>query len=110
MKHQQQDVSSAKEIADLNLTYILLAQKLLRQDRVGAMLRLGVSAEMADLLTSMSMAQVIKLAASDFLLCAFRLADLPVANLVQDAKDTTLQQAHLSILLAGRTGAMALAA
>ena len=39
-----------KEIADLNLTYMLLAQKLLREDKAAAMLRLGISNEMADLL------------------------------------------------------------
>lgn len=93
---------AAKEIADLNLTYILLAQKLLRADRSAAMLRLGVSAEMADLLTGMSLAEVIKLAASNFVLCAFRLDDQPILRTVlQGRGQGSLQQAHLSILLAG---------
>jgi flagellar transcriptional activator FlhD len=48
--------SASKEIADLNLTYLLLAQKLLREDKASAMLRLGLSAEMADLLIGMSLA------------------------------------------------------
>jgi flagellar transcriptional activator FlhD len=91
-----------KEISDLNLTYILLAQKLLRQDRVAAMLRLGISAELADLLTAMSLAQVVKLATSNFVLCGFRLDELPlVRTLVEDTRQATLQHAHISIVLAG---------
>lgn len=95
--------NASKEIADLNLTYMLLAQKLLRQDRAAAMLRLGISAEMADLLGGMSLAELVKLATSNFVLCAFRLDDLPgVRSMIQPGRDSALQQAHLSILLAGQ--------
>ncbi|MDB5913786.1 MAG: flagellar transcriptional regulator FlhD, partial [Ramlibacter sp.] len=92
---------ATKEIADLNLTYMLLAQKLLREDRASAMLRLGMGAEMANLLAGMSLAEVIKLAASHFVLCAFRLDEQPaLRNVVQGERQASLQQAHLSILLA----------
>ncbi|HWI83349.1 flagellar transcriptional regulator FlhD [Ramlibacter sp.] len=101
---------ASQEIADLNLTYMLLAQKLLRQDRVGAMLRLGISTELADLLIGMSLAQIIKLATSNFVLCAFRLDDLPVAQVVQGTRQAALTQAHLSIVLAGSHTQAALAA
>ena len=95
--------NASKEIADLNLTYMLLAQKLLRQDRAAAMLRLGISGEMADLLTGMSPAELVKLATSNFVLCAFRLDDLPGArSMIQPGREGALQQAHLSILLAGQ--------
>jgi len=101
-----QAAEATKEIADLNLTYMLLAQKLLRQDRATAMLRLGISAEMADLLAAMSLGEVVKLATSNFVLCAFRLDELPIARTVmQDARERTLQQAHLSIVLAARAAA-----
>ena len=93
---------ASKEIADLNLTYMLLAQKLLREDRSAAMLRLGISQEMADLLVALSLAEVIKLAASNFVLCAFRLDELPIFRTVmQGVGQSHLQQAHLSILLSG---------
>ena len=103
-----QAADASKEIADLNLTYMLLAQKLLREDRATAMLRLGISAEMADLLVGMSLGEVVKLATSNFVLCAFRLDELPIARTVmQDARERTLQQAHLSIVLAGQAAAEA---
>ena len=92
----------SKEIADLNLTYMLLAQKLLREDKAVAMLRLGISPEMADLLVAMSLAEVVKLATSNFVLCGFRLDELPIFRTVmQGTTDRALQQAHLAIVLAG---------
>jgi flagellar transcriptional activator FlhD len=93
---------ATKEIADLNLTYMLLAQKLLREDRSAAMLRLGVSPEMADLLIGMTLAEVIKISNSNFVLCAFRLDELPIVrSVMQGSRERTLQQAHISIVLAG---------
>ncbi|HEY0884217.1 MAG TPA: flagellar transcriptional regulator FlhD [Ramlibacter sp.] len=93
----------SKEISDLNLTYMLLAQKLLRQDRAAAMFRLGITRELADMLAAMSLSQVVRLAATNFVLCGFRLDDVPsVATMVQETRDQSLQQAHLSILLAAR--------
>lgn len=96
-------VEVSKEISDLNLTYMLLAQKLLRQDRAAAMFRLGITRELADMLVGMSLSQVVRLAATNFVLCGFRLGDVPsMGAMVQDSKDHALQQAHLSILLAVR--------
>lgn len=99
---------ASREIADLNLTYMLLAQKLLRQDKAGAMLRLGISNDMADLLIGMSLSEVIKIATSNFVLCAFRLDELPIVKTVmQPERQAALQQAHISILLAGHQAAVA---
>ncbi|MDB5945115.1 MAG: flagellar transcriptional regulator FlhD [Ramlibacter sp.] len=93
---------ASKEIADLNFTYMLLAQKLLREDKPAAMLRLGISPEMADLLGGMALPELIKIATSNFVLCAFRLDELPIFRTVmQGTGQSTLQQAHLSILFAG---------
>ncbi|MFC5498019.1 flagellar transcriptional regulator FlhD [Caenimonas terrae] len=98
----------SKEIADLNLTYMLLAQKLLREDKAAAMLRLGTSPEMADLLIGMSLPELIRIASSNFVLCAFRLDELPIFRTVmQGTGQGALQQAHLSILLAGAQNQLA---
>jgi flagellar transcriptional activator FlhD len=92
----------SKEIGDINLAYMLLAQKLAKQDRAAAMYRLGVGRELADMLANMSLTQIVKLAASNFLLCSFRLEDHPMFAVFGEGKDTTLQQAHISILMAAR--------
>lgn len=97
----QTTTDANKEIADLNLNYLLLAQKLLREDKAGAMLRLGISAEMAEMLAGMSLAETIRIAASNFVLCAFRLDELPIVrNVMQRDRQPALQQAHISIVLA----------
>lgn len=98
-----------REIGDINLAYMLLAQKLVKQDRGAAMFRLGIGEELAELLANMSLAQIVKLAASNLLLCSFRLDDNPMFAVVGQGKDSALQQAHLSILMAARqqTAAMA---
>lgn len=94
----------SREIGDINLAYMLLAQKLVKQDRVAAMFRLGVSRELADMLANMSLAQILKLAASNFLLCSFRLDEhASMSAVVGEGKDTMLQQAHMSILMSARS-------
>lgn len=93
----------SKEIGDINLAYMLLAQKLVKQDRAAAMFKLGVSSELADMLASMSLAQILKLATSNFLLCSFRIDDHPsMSAVVGEEKDPNLQQAHMSILMSAR--------
>ena len=58
------DTATTNEISDLNLTYLLLAQRLVREDVATAMFRLGLSREVADLLGNLSVSQIVKLAAS----------------------------------------------
>jgi flagellar transcriptional activator FlhD len=89
-----------REIGDINLAYMLLAQKLVKQDRAAAMFRLGIGDELADLLISMTLAQIVKLASSNLLLCSFRLEDTPMFAVMGQQKDGALQQAHMSILMA----------
>ena len=91
------------EIGEVNLSYLLLAQRLLREDRATAMYRLGLSRELADMLGNLSLSQVVKLAASSLLLCRFRFDDHAIlSSLTHEGKDNSLQQAHAAILLAGQ--------
>ncbi|MES2362338.1 MAG: flagellar transcriptional regulator FlhD [Pseudomonadota bacterium] len=97
------ETGNANEIGDLNLAYLLLAQRLVREDLATAMFRLGLSRELADLLGNLSLSQIVKLAASSLLLCRFRFDDHPVLSaLTSDGKNLALQQAHAAILLSGQ--------
>ena len=96
------NVEMTREIGDINLAYLLLAQKLIKRDRAAAMLRLGITAELAELLVNMSVSQTVKLANSNYLICGPRLDDFPAFSLFGADKDATLQQAHMSILMAAR--------
>jgi len=58
-----------EDIQDLNLSYLLLAQNLLRKDREIAIFRLKLSEQMADLLTKLSSKQMTQLARVNQLIC-----------------------------------------
>jgi flagellar transcriptional activator FlhD len=93
------------EIREANLSYLMLAQSLIRADREQALYRLGLSEESAALIALLSPGQMMKIAAGNTLLCKFRMDDELVWSLLTDhgraANDTT-SRLHASILLAGR--------
>ena len=89
------------EISELNLTYLMLAQRMLATDRDTALFRLGISEELADILQEISPAQLVKLASTNVLLCRFRLDDHAMLGLVtQPHRENGLQHSQMSILLA----------
>ncbi len=91
------------EIRETNLAYLMLAQRLIREDRAQALYRLGLSEEVADLLAALSPAQVVKIAASNLLMCAFRFTDEVVWGLLTShSHDRAASGAHAAILMAGR--------
>ena len=93
----------AREISDINLAYILLAQKMVKQDKAASMMRLGIGSKLADMLANMSITQIIKLANSKFLIFSPRLDDDASIHAVgNEDKDSALKRAHMSILMAGR--------
>ena len=56
------------EIREANLSYLMLAQSLIRSDREQALYRLGISEESASLIALLSPAQMMKIAAGNTLL------------------------------------------
>jgi len=97
-----------EQIREINLTYLMLAQQLIRHDLAEAVYRLGVSEESAELIAALSPAQVYKLASSNTLLCRMRADENMVWSLLtsrhspQRSGNDTTQQLHASILMAGR--------
>ena len=94
------------EIREANLSYLMLAQSLIRADREQALFRLGVSEETATLIAMLTPAQMMKIASGNTLLCKFRMDDELVWTLLTNhgkgaANDTTARL-HASILMAGR--------
>ena len=94
------------EIREANLSYLMLAQSLIRTDREQALFRLGVSEETANLIGTLTPAQMMKIATGNTLLCRFRMDDELVWGLLTNhgraaANDTT-GRLHASILMAGR--------
>ncbi|MEA3118058.1 MAG: flagellar transcriptional activator FlhD [Paraburkholderia sp.] len=90
-------------IREINLSYIMLAQRMLREDKAIGMFRLGLSTEVAELLGGLSLAQCVKLASSDQLVCGFRFNNhAMLRTLTQTAKNTDVAATHAAILLAGQ--------
>jgi flagellar transcriptional activator FlhD len=95
------------EIREANMTYLMLAQNLIRQDKPEALFRLGMSEESADLIAALSPAQVMKIASGNMLLCRFRVDDEMVWGLltnhsVNKVDNDATTKLHASILMAGR--------
>jgi len=101
------DEQLTAEIREANLTYLMLAQNLIRKDKVEAQFRLGLSEESADLLAALSPAQLSKISSSNMLLCRFRMDDEVVWGLLANhstrkVDNDATTRLHASILMSGR--------
>ncbi|NIF31307.1 flagellar transcriptional regulator FlhD [Enterobacter sp. Cy-643] len=92
-----------KHIYDINLSYLLLAQRLISQDKASAMFRLGIAEDMANTLGELTLPQMVKLAETNQLICQFRFSESQaITRLTQDSRVDDLQQIHTGILLSTR--------
>lgn len=96
------------EIREANMTYLMLAQTLIRHDKAEAVFRLGMNEEAVDILASLSPAQVMKLASRNTLLCSFRVDDNLVWSLLTNHNtpkkvgNEATNTLHANILMASR--------
>ena len=94
------------EIREANLSYMMLAQSLIRSDREQALFRLGISEETANMITALTPAQMMKISSGNTLLCRFRMDDDMVWGLLtnhgKSAANDVTTRLHASILMAGR--------
>lgn len=91
------------EIRDANLSYLMLAQKMLHADRATAIFRLGIDGDIADLLSKLSAQQLLKLAGTNMMLARFRFDDNAILGMLTDySKDVSLARSHTAILMAGQ--------
>ncbi|WP_250455883.1 flagellar transcriptional regulator FlhD [Caballeronia sp. ATUFL_M2_KS44] len=92
---------SLAQIRELNLAYLLLARRLLEEDRIMAMYRLGLSEASARLLSTMTPSQTRRLAESTEVVWQLRLDNVAVlAALAEGEHGKPLSQLHASIVLA----------
>ena len=101
------------QICDANLTYLMLAQNLIRKDKIEALFRLGIDENSATLINTLTTAQILKIASYPILLCRFRFDENVVWRLLishttdKSGQDTTAKL-HASILMAGRLAGVAI--
>jgi len=94
------------EIREANLSYLMLAQSLVRHDREQALFRLGINEDTASLIAALTPAQMLKIATGNQLLARFRMDDDAVWSLLtshgKGAANDGMSRLHASILMAGR--------
>ncbi|MFN0162078.1 MAG: flagellar transcriptional regulator FlhD [Burkholderiales bacterium] len=99
--------SIINEIRDANLSYLILAQNMIRSDRAEALVRLGLSEDVARIIDQLTAGQLLKIAASNMLMCRFRFDDSIVWNLLLshtgNADNAQATGMHAAILMAGRS-------
>lgn len=89
-----------EEIREANLSYLMLAQQMLREDKEAAMFRLGISDELAETMLALSNSQVLKMASSNMLLFRFRFDDRLVLGMLNGyTKDRVMMPSHAAILM-----------
>lgn len=91
------------EIRDANLSYLMLAQQMIRSDKAAAIFRLGLSSGIADLIEGLNNAQLLKLAGANMMLARFRFDDSAILGMLTNYnKDRNLAHSHAAILMAGQ--------
>ncbi|WP_312239957.1 flagellar transcriptional regulator FlhD [Pantoea sp.] len=89
-----------QRIHDINLSYLLLAQQLIREDKFAAGFRLGLTDETLNVIKDLSLPQLIKLASTNQLICRLRVDnEMVIENLTKDSRIEALQQIHTGIIL-----------
>jgi flagellar transcriptional activator FlhD len=97
------DSEVLETIREINLSYLLLAKHLLNDDYAEGLFKLGISAQLADILHTLTPAQTIKLAQAGDLVCDFRFNDAAMLTaLASTEKGLDATATHAAILLAAQ--------
>lgn len=93
--------SLVEEIQDLNLAYLLLARRLLAEDRSTALLRLKITEEQADMLEDMNVRQLTQISRANQLICHLGLSSVEqLRQIVDNPREHGLSHLHSSLLMA----------
>lgn len=83
-----------RKVRELNLSYLLLVQRLMRANEAEALFRLGIGREVGRALAALTPAQMVALARSNLVLCRFRLTGTGPPH--------ALQNMHAAIVMASQ--------
>jgi len=93
----------SESIREINLAYLLLAQRLIHHDKAIAIYRLGISEDLCNILGNFSLAQVIRFATSTKMLLDFRFSNDEAAlkEITKVGIYSRLNPVQSSIVMAG---------
>ncbi|MBT0720757.1 flagellar transcriptional regulator FlhD [Tatumella sp. TA1] len=90
-----------KQIYGINLSYLLLAQRMLKEDKYSAFYRLGIEESLAEKIMELSLHELVKLAETNQFICKLRFKHTDIIEkLTQESRVDDLQQIHTGIILA----------
>ncbi|HEX4916582.1 MAG TPA: flagellar transcriptional regulator FlhD [Limnobacter sp.] len=96
---KQHGDKTLSDLRDLNLNFLLLAQKMLLDNRLTAKSQLGLSDAVADRLLAMGTTELLQLANSSMSLCTLRFDDAQLLTTATQAhSDPRIGGLHASIL------------
>lgn len=92
-----------QKIYTFNLSYLLLAQHLIKQDAGSAGFYLGISEELIDRLKKLSLPELLRMASVDRLICQLRFDNESVVDVItRNSRLEALQGMHAGIILSTR--------
>ena len=94
------------EIREANLSYLMLAQNMIRADKETAIFRLGISEDVAGIIEKLSPAQILRMASNNMLLFRFRFDDSMIVDMLSDYGNQKLMSGtHAAVLMAAQPAA-----
>jgi flagellar transcriptional activator FlhD len=91
------------EIVDINTVYLMLAKNMISRDKQTAAFRLGISLEVANKISSMSVHEMLKIAKSNQVVFNFRFKMASEINaLTKVSRIGKLQPIHTGIILSSQ--------
>ena len=94
------------EIREANLSYLMLAQSMVKADKDTAIFRLGVSEQVANILEKLSPAQILRMSSTNQLLFRFRFDDSMIVDMLSDYGSSKLMAGtHAAVLMAAQPAA-----
>lgn len=98
--YQNQLFNNALAVHDVNLSYLLLAQQMIREDRCSAGFRLGLDDKTMEHVASLSLPQIMKLSSSSQFICRLRIdSDMVMSCITKDSRIDAVQHIHTGIIL-----------
>ena len=95
------DTDTLNLIQEQNLSYLLLAQKLLQEDKQMGMFRLHFDESMANFILSLATGQLLELSSSGQLITQFSIKNHEqVMRVLSNDRSKGLRQMHTSLMLA----------
>jgi flagellar transcriptional activator FlhD len=76
---------------------------MIKEDKSSAIFRLGIGKDLIDIIANLTPPQIIKMAASNMMLCRFRFDEKLLLNMVTDySKGRMMSQTHAAILMSAQ--------